>query len=140
MANQVYRIMRSYRHMPPTKFHQFVSRVRTALSDKNRIPDSVWGANLSLIITFFAAADKHDYVFHESMHGSRIVIAEREVLQAQLIIYLDQIASLLEMIAVTNPDILLVSGFDIAKERRTHPRNKAEIEAHNATQAEKHDG
>ncbi|GFO68021.1 hypothetical protein GMLC_16000 [Geomonas limicola] len=142
MANQVYRIMRNYRHLAPTKFHQFISRVRTALADKARIPDSVWGGNLALLIAFFAAADKHDYVFHESMHGSRIVIAEREMLQAQLVIYLEQIASLLEMVAVTNPDILLVSGFDTAKEGRTHPRNKAEIEAHNATaaQAENQDG
>jgi len=138
VAYQVYRILRNYRHLPPSKFHQFVSRVKTALADKTRIPDTIWGANLALITAFFVAIDKHDYVYHESMHGSRIVIAEREMLQAQLVIYLDQIASLLEMVAVTNPDILLVSGFDTAKERRTHPRNKAEVEAHNAIQAEHH--
>ncbi len=64
------------------------------------------------------------------MLGSKLVIAEREVLQAQLVIHLDEIASLLEMAAVRTPDILIASGFDLNKERRNHSRAKATAAAH----------
>lgn len=52
------------------------------------------------------------------MLGSRLAIADRGLLQAQLVVYLDEIASLLEMAAVRTPDILIASGFDVVKERR----------------------
>ena len=63
-------------------------------------------------------------MYHEAIHGSRVVISEREILQAQLINYLDEIASVLEAAAVRTPEILPASGFDLTKERRGHARAK----------------
>jgi len=71
---------------------------------------------------FFAAADKLDAVYHESLLRSIVAIAAREALEGEVIGYLDQIASLLEAAAVLNPDILLTSGFNLAKERRARSR------------------
>ena len=133
-------IQRSYRNMAPTKFHGFNQRVRTALADKTRIPESIWAANATLLPSYLSAAEKHDAVYHESMLGSKLVIAEREVLQAQLLIHLDEIASLLEMAAVRTPDILIASGFDLTKERRGHPRAKATAAARIAAHTEHEDG
>lgn len=129
-------ITRNYRNMPPTKFHAFNQKVATALADKTRIPDSIWGANPALLQSYLAVSAKHDAVYHESMLGSKLVIAEREVLQAQLVIYLDQIALLLEMAALRTPDILIASGFDSAKDRRGRTRQKAVPAALSAAPAE----
>ncbi|WP_236026999.1 hypothetical protein [Geomonas diazotrophica] len=74
------------------------------------------------------------------MLGSKLVIAEREGLQAQLVVYLDQIAALLDMMAVCNPGILIASGFDLTKERRGHARAKATAAARIAGDAESADG
>lgn len=136
MTGQVQRILRNYRNMSPTKFHTFNQRVRTALTDKTKIPESVWAANQTLLSSYLASSSKHDTVYHESMLGSRLVIAEREILQAQLVNFLDEIAFLLEMAAVRNPDLLIASGFDMAKEKRGHARAKAIAVAQNAARAE----
>lgn len=129
-------VVRNYRNMPPTKFHNFNQKVATSLADKTRIPDSVWVANPSLLQSYLAVSAKHNAVYHESMLGSKLVIAEREVLQAQLVIQLDEIALLLEMAAVRFPDILLASGFDCGKERRGRTRTKAAPAAPSAAQPE----
>jgi len=135
-----HRITRNYRNMSPTRFHEHNQRVRTALADKTRIPESIWAANPALLQSYLAVSTKHDTVYHESMLGSKLTIAEREVLQAQLIIYLDEIASLLEMAAVRTPDILIASGFDLTKEKRGHSRAKATAAARNAAHAEQEEG
>ena len=139
MTNQVHRILRSYRNIGPSKFHTINQRVRTSLADKTRIPEWIWAANTTLLQSYLSASDKHDAVYHESMLGSKLVIAEREVLQIQLVIYLDEIASLLEMAAVRNPDILIASGFDLTKDRRSHSRAKAAAAAR-AAHAEQEEG
>lgn len=118
-------ILRNYRSIPPTKFHSLNQRIATSLADKTRIPDSTWAANPSLLPSYLAASAKHDALYHESMLGSKLVIQEREVLQSQLMIYLDQIALILEMAAVHTPGILIASGFDTVKDRRWHNRNRA---------------
>ena len=64
------------------------------------------------------------------------MIAQREALQAQLINCLDEMAAILEAAAVRNPDILLSSGFDLAKERRTSSRMKPALIAAAAFNAE----
>ncbi|BCG46474.1 hypothetical protein GEOBRER4_n1271 [Citrifermentans bremense] len=136
-------ILRNYRNVPPTKFHSFNQKVATALADKTRIPDSTWAANPSLLQSYLAVSAKHDAVYHESMLGSKLVIAEREVLQSQLVIYLDEIALILEMAAVHTPDILIASGFESVKDRRLHNRGRAvpaTPEAPNATPAEHGEG
>lgn len=129
-------LLRNYRQIGPTAFHAFNQRVATALADNTRIPDSVWAGNPGLLQSYLAASAKHDSVYHESMLGSKLVINEREVLQAQLVILLDEIALLLEMAAVRNPGILVASGFDCGKEKRGHPRNKTVPAAPSAVQAE----
>ncbi len=132
-------LLRNYRQIGPTAFHAFNQRVATALADKTRIPDSVWAGNPGLLESYLAASAKHDAVYHESMLGSKLVINEREVLQAQLVIKLDEVALVMEMAAVRNPGILVASGFDCSKERRGHPRAKTVPTAPEAAQVEKED-
>ena len=120
------RILRNYRNLPPAKFHTFNQRIVKALTANPKIPASTWGSNPDLITSYMAVSDKHNAVYHEACYGSVLVIAERELLQAQLVNYLDEIAADLEAEAVRTPDMLLSSGFDVAKERRSHnTRTKA---------------
>ncbi|MBU5614686.1 hypothetical protein [Geomonas azotofigens] len=131
------RIVRDYHNMPPTKFHEFNQGVVSSLADKTRFPDSLWVAHPTLLESYLAASAKHDAVYHESMHGSRLVIAERELLQAQLVLNLDEIAAILEMAAVRTPEILLASGFTLAREKRGRARAKAANAALSAARAAK---
>ncbi len=121
-------------------FHDFNQGVATALADKTRFPDSFWAAHPTVLDPYLAATAKHDAIYHESMHGSKLVIAERELLQAQLVINLDEIASILELAAVRNPEILLASRFTLHKDRRGHARAKAASAAHSAAHTETEDG
>ncbi|MBU5614928.1 hypothetical protein [Geomonas azotofigens] len=125
-----HRILRNYRSVGPTRFHFLNRRFRMSLSDTSRIPESFWAAHPKLREEYFGGSDKYDGIYHESMLGSKVVIAEREALQALLVEYLDEIVSLLEMAAVRTPEILIVSGFDLAKERRGRPRVKKAVAAH----------
>jgi hypothetical protein len=117
--------LRNYRNLSPSRFHAFNQKVRNGLTDNQKITESTWAANPTLISSYFSASEKHDATYHEALYGSRLLIAEREVLQAQIVNYLDEIASILEAVAVRSPDVLLASGFDLAKERRSHPRQNA---------------
>ena len=117
------RIMRNYRNMTPSRFHTLNQRVRKSISDQ-KIPVSTWAGNPTLISSYCTASDKHDAVHHEAVYGSILVIAEREVLEKQIITLLDEIALLLEAAAVRNPELLLISGFDLTKERRSSARTK----------------
>ena len=124
MAKQQPRVLRNYRNLPPARFHAFNRRVRNGLTGNSKIPESMWAANPGLILAYFAASDSHDAVYHEAIYGSILVIAQREALQAQLVAFLDEIASVLEAAAIRIPDLLLSSGFDLAKERRNSVRTK----------------
>lgn len=124
--------------MGPGKFHTFNQRVRKALTDNPQIPGSTWGANPGLITSYLAVSEKHDAVYHEASYGSVLVIAQRELLQTQLVNYLDEIAADLEAEAVRNPGILLSSGFDLAKEHRGGARKKAALVATEVASAEHH--
>jgi hypothetical protein len=95
------------------------------VADKNKFPDKIWATNPNLIPAYLDTSARHDSVFHEAHVGSKIMISQRDALQAQLVIYLDEIAAILELAAMYNPDILLISGFDLAKERRSHLRVKS---------------
>lgn len=132
------RILRKYRSMGPSKFYSFNQRVRKALFNNPKVPGSTWGANPGLLTSYFEASDKHDTVYHEATYGSSLVIAERELLQQQLTNYLDEIAADLEAESVRNPELLLFSGFDLAKERRGNTRKKAVLAAAEITAAEHH--
>ncbi|WP_136515888.1 hypothetical protein [Geomonas edaphica] len=134
-----HRIQRNFRNLGPSRFHAFNQKVKTALIDKARFPDSFWGAILATLLTpYVETSDKHDAVYHESMLGSKLLISEREVLQQQLVEYLDQIASFLEMAAVRTPEILLASGFDLSRDRRGRP--KASAANHSAAPAKDDEG
>ena len=116
------RILRNFHNLPPTKFHAANQRVRNGITQQTNLPDPTWAANPTLLPSYLAASDKYDTVYHEASHGSRVVIAERDILQAQIIIYLDEIAAVLEAAAVRNPEILLTCGFDLTKERRSRTK------------------
>lgn len=118
------RILRNYRNLNPSKFHAYNQRIRNGLTNNPKIPESTWTANPTLMSSYSAASDKHDATYHQALYGSRLDIAERGVLQAQIVDYLDEIASILEAVAVRSSDVLLSSGFDLAKERRGQPRTK----------------
>lgn len=136
----IVRILRNYHNMGPTMFHGFNQRVYTALSDKSRFTDSFWAGNPGLITSYLTTSKKHDLTYHESLLGSKLVIAEREVLQAQLVLLLDELAAYLDLAAVRTPDMLLASGFDLSKERRGHTRAKANAAIRNAAQAAQDEG
>jgi hypothetical protein len=133
------RILRNYRSLGPGKFHVFNQRVRKGLTDNPKIPVSTWGANPDLLTSYLATSDKHDAVYHAAGFGSVLDIAERELLQAQLVNYLDEIAADLEAEAVRNPEILLSSGFDLAKERRGNTRKKSALAVAEGVDVEHHD-
>jgi hypothetical protein len=122
------RILRNFHNMPPGKFHVLNQRVVKGVTDNDRIPESMWAPNPTLKSTYLATSEKYDQVFHEASFGSRLVIAQREILQEQLVIYLDEIASLVELAAVRTPEVLLSCGFDLSKERRGRPRAKTTSE------------
>lgn len=116
------RILRNYRHLTQSRFHAFNQKVRNGLTDNAKIPESTWAANPTLLSSYLAASEKHDAVYHQAAYGSKLDIAERIVLQAQVTDYLDEIASVLEAAAIRSPEVLIASGFDLAKERRSGSR------------------
>lgn len=122
MPKQSRRILREYRYWKCSNLHALSQRVRKALTDNPNIPSSVWVNHPDVLALFFAAADKLDASYHEALLRSITAIAAREALEEEVIGYLDIIASLLEAAAVINPDILLTSGFNLAKERRARSR------------------
>ncbi|MBJ6724720.1 hypothetical protein [Geomesophilobacter sediminis] len=114
--------MRDYRYWKCSKLHAITQRIRKALTDNPNIPMSVWVNHPDLLALFFAAADKLDIVYHESRLRSIVSIAAREVIETEVIGYLDLIAALLEAAAILNPEVLPTSGFNLAKERRAGSR------------------
>ena len=126
--------------MAPGKFHVFNQRVSKALTDNPKIPESTWGANPGLLTSYLTTSEKYDAVYHAASYGSVLDIAQRELLQKQLINYLDEIAADMEAEAVRNPEMLLSSGFDLAKERRGNTRKKAALADAVVTGAEHHGG
>lgn len=120
------RILRTYRNKAPSRFYNILLKVWKCLTDNPKIPASVWAANPELLSLFLDLAAKYHEVYQRaSLYSSKLDIAEREVLQAQLTVHMDEIASVLEAAAVRNPEVLITSGFDLAKERRNSPRTSA---------------
>ena len=118
------RVKRNFHNMAPAKFHTLNQRIKTALTDNPAIPDSTWGGNIALLTSFMTQSGKYDEVYHRAAYGSRLDIAERDVLQAALVILMDEMASLLDAASIRKPEILLSCGFDLTKERRTGARSK----------------
>jgi hypothetical protein len=122
--------------MPPGNFHSFNQRVYKSVKDTSKVPESTWASNPELVQKYLVTSEKHDAVYHEATYGHKLSISERDLLQAQLIVYLDEMALLLETAVLRNPDILLCSGFNVAKERRGSSRTKAAITASAVSTAE----
>ncbi|GFO70051.1 hypothetical protein GMLC_36300 [Geomonas limicola] len=129
------RVLRNYRIMAPSNFHRSNQRIAANLGDKSKIAERVWASNPGLITNYLATSARHDTFYHQAQLGSKVDIAQRDALQAQLVIFLDEIAAILELAAVYDPNILIVSGFDLAKERRGHPRIKSAAAAAHAAHA-----
>lgn len=133
------RALRNYRHLPPAKFHTVNQRISTALTDNPNIPESTWAGNPTLLQLYLELSKKHDAVYHQATYGSKLDIAQRELLQAQLVAYLDEIVLVLEAAAVRNPDILLTWGFDLVKERRNTSRTNVAVTPSDVSTAEQHE-
>lgn len=122
------RILRTYRKKSPSRFYSILLRVWKCLTDNPNIPASVWGANPELLRLFQAMAAKYHEVYQRAfLYSSKLDIGEREVLQAQLTQYMDEIASVLEAAAIRNPEVLMSSGFDVTKERRNLGRSSGPL-------------
>jgi hypothetical protein len=113
--------------MNPGKFHAFNQKVKNGLTEHPVLPESAWAANPTLLSSYLSTSEKHDSVYHEAVHGSKLVISQREILQAQLTNNLDEIASVLEGAAIRYPEALLASGFDLTKEQRSNARAKGNM-------------
>lgn len=116
MANQAPRLLRNYRSMKPGRFHDFNQLVASRLVDAERIPEWVWAMNSTLLPRYLAASAKYDALYHEALLRHTLSIAERELLQAQVTLLLDEIAAYLEAAAVRSPEILIASGFTLARD------------------------
>ena len=117
------KILRTYRCKSPSRFYNIMLRVWKCLTDNPRIPGSIWAAHPELLPLFLTLAAKYHEVYQRaSLYSSKLDIAEREVLQPELIEYMDEIAAVLEAASVRNPDLLVISGFDLTKERRNLTR------------------
>lgn len=126
MVQQFTRMLRNYRNMSQSKFHSLNQRICKGLTNNENIPESTYATNPTLVPKYLATSEKYDAVYHQALYGSRLDMAQRDLLQGQLIGYLDEIALLLEAAALRIPDILLTTGFDLAKDRRGRPRAKAQ--------------
>ncbi|UPU37431.1 hypothetical protein M1B72_06915 [Geomonas paludis] len=95
---------------------------------------------MALLQAFLAAVVKHDAVHNETMMGNKMLLTERDVLQAQLVVYLDHIVLHLEMAAILKPEVISASGFDLSKDRRGHGRGKGANAVLSAAQSQQGEG
>lgn len=117
------RILRSYRNKAPSRFYNILLKVWKCLTDNPKIPAAVWAAHPELLSSFLAEAAKYHEVYQRaSLYSSKLDIAAREVLQAQLVDHMDEIASVLEAASIRNPEVIVTSGFELCKDHRTISR------------------
>lgn len=123
------RIKRDYRHrMSPAKFLAICRKVRHALTGNPNYPESAWAANPTLREQFFLKVDGFEVAYNMAINGDRLLIRERDKLAQELIVMLDEIASLLEAVSVRNPDALFTTGFAVTGERRSASRSKDSVQ------------
>ena len=120
------RIKRDFRQMgSPAKFLAFGKKVKHGLTDTPNLPDSI----AALRQQFLEKVDRLDTTYHLALDGGRSVIREREKLSEEIVVLLDQIASVLEAAFILNPDALLTTGFTVTQERRSSSRVKLPLVA-----------
>jgi hypothetical protein len=98
----------------------FCQKVTHYLTDNPNLPDSVF----ALLQQYFEKVKRFETIFHLALDGSRTQIREREKLSEEVVVLLDQIASVLEAAFILNPDALLTTGFTVTQERRSTNRVK----------------
>lgn len=120
------RIIRDYRQMTsPTKFLAFNKKVKHSLTDNRNYPETA----TALLQQYFQRVDDYEKIYHLALDGSRTQIRERDRLREEIVVLLDQIASILEAAHILNPDALLTTGFTVTQERRSSNRVKLSLEA-----------
>lgn len=114
-------IKRDFRQLgSPARFLAFCKKVKHGLTDNSNLPDSI----TALRQQYFEKVDRLDTTYHLALDGGRSVIREREKLSEEIVVLLDQIASVLEAAFILNPDAFLTTGFTVTQERRSPNRVK----------------
>jgi len=117
------RIKRDYRQrVSPAKFLNFCKKVDHCLTDNANYPESIWGENAALRQQYAQKVNALEAAYHLASNGDRLLIRERDKLSQEIIVMLDEIASLLEAASTRNPDALYSSGFSVTQERRSANR------------------
>lgn len=115
------RIKRDFRQIKsPSRFLAFCKRVKHGIIDSQSVPET-------LRQLFFEKVDKLDTAFHLALDGGRSLIRDREKLSEEIVLILEQIASVLEAAHILNPDALLTTGFTVTQERRSASRVKVPL-------------
>lgn len=114
-------ILRDFRQLrSPAKFLAFCKKVQHGLTDYPDLPDSI----ATLRQQYFEKVNSLDTIYHLALDGGHSVIREREKLTQEIVVLLDQLASVLDAAFILNPDALFATGFTVAQERRTANRVK----------------
>lgn len=120
------RIKRDFRQPgSPAKFLAFCKKVQHGLTDTSNLPDSI----APLRQQYSEKVDSLDTTYHLSLDGGRSVIREREKLSQEIVVLLDQMASVLEAAFILSPDALLTTGFTVTQERRSTTRVRLPLAA-----------
>jgi len=124
------RVKRDYRQQnSPTKFLAFCKKVKHGLTDNENYPESTWGGYASLRQQYFEKVDSLDVSYRLASNGDRLLIRERDKLVQEIIVMLDEIASLLETVSTRNPEALFSTGFSVTQERRSPNRTRLPLVA-----------
>jgi len=119
-------IKRDFRHMrSPARFLSFCRKAKHGLTDTPNLPDSI----AALLQQYFEQVDRFEPIYYAALDGGHSVIREREKLSQEIVVLLDQIASVLEAAFILNPDALLTTGFTVTQERRSTSRVKLPLVA-----------
>jgi hypothetical protein len=102
----------------PANFFTFCKKVQHALTDNPNLPDSF----APLRQQYSEKVDSLETTHHLALDGGHSLIREREKLSQEIVVLLDQMASVLEAAFILNPDALLTTGFAVTQERRSPNR------------------
>lgn len=123
------KIKRDYHKLSPGKALTFYKKVDHCLTDNENFPEETWGANTTTRRQYSEGVGKYEVSFNGAINGDRVLAAERNKIQEELNVMLDEIACHLEAVSVRNPDALLTSGFNVIQERRATSRVKLPLSA-----------
>ena len=113
------RIKRDFRRTSlAAKFLAFCKKVLHGLSVTPNLPDTI----APYLQQYVAKVDSLDTTYHQALDGAHSLIREREKLSQEIVVLLDQMASVLEAAFILDPDALLTTGFTVTQERRSTNR------------------